>query len=423
MQDDLASGQAEQTTPAPAGSDGQAAPRPKRRLKWSNKAGEIIRSNNAHEVSMIEGGAVALSRKAIPQGSESRSIDDDFQSAAEASSGYGRERFVTAARGSKADRFETGGASAGAADRYLAGQGQAGIEDRYASGQAGSAIRDNYQGGPESRKQAAVEGPSVQREGFEDRTEGGGDAGAVNDRLTGAGAGTAINDRFQGGGATQPIEDRNQGAGGSQAFNDRNQGGGGADALNDRNEGAGGSQAFNDRNQGGGGADAFNDRNEGAGGSQAFNDRNQGGGGADAFNDRNQGAGGPQAFNDRNQAGQAPAGKASGFVSLEKAIVERGRIALTEEALRRANSGHWGSSKPSRIDELLRKVPKPVFEPVNYFGDVEQIKQRLTGIREQTADIRKGLATGSVAPSSAGPAGSAISRIRKVQPWQKKSPQ
>ena len=384
MQDDLASGQAEPTTPAPAGSDGQAAPRPKRRLKWSNKAGEIIRSNNAHEVSMIEGGTVALSRKAIPQGSESRSIDDDFQSAAEASSGYGRERFVTAARGSKADRFESGGASAGAADRYLAGQGQAGIEDRYASGQAGSAIRDNYQGGPESRNQAAVEGPSVQREGFEDRTEGGGDAGAVNDRLTGAGAGTAINDRFQGGGATQPIEDRNQGAGGSQAFNDRNQGGGGVDALNDRY---------------------------------------QGGGAADAFNDRNEGAGGPQAFNDRNQAGQAPTGKASGFVSLEKAIVERGRIALTEEALRRANSGHWGSRKPSRIDELLRKVPKPVFEPVNYFGDVEQIKQRLTGIREQTADIRKGLATGSVASSSAGPAGSAISRIRKVQPWQKKSPQ
>ena len=346
---------------------------------------------------MIEGGAVALSRKAIPQGSESRSIDDDFQSAAEASSGYGRERFVTAARGSKADRFETGGASAGAADRYLAGQGQAGIEDRYASGQAGSAIRDNYQGGPESRNQAAVEGPSVQREGFEDRTEGGDDAGALNDRLTGTAAGTAINDRFQGGGATQPIEDRNQGAGGSQAFNDRYKGGGGADALNDRNEGAGGSQAFNDRNQGGGGADAFNDRN--------------------------QGAGGPQALNDRNQAGQAPAGKASGFVSLEKAIVERGRIALTEEALRRANSGHWGSRKPSRIDELLRKVPKPVFEPVNYFGDVEQIKQRLTGIREQTADIRKGLATGSVASSSAGPAGSAISRIRKVQPWQKKSPQ
>ena len=384
MQDDLASGQAEPSTPATAGSDGQAAPRPKRRLKWSNKAGEIIRSNNAHEVSMIEGGAVALSRKAIPQGSESRSIDDDFQSAAEASSGYGRERFVTAARGSKADRFETGGASAGAADRYLAGQGQAGIEDRYASGQAGSAIRDNYQGGPESRNQAAVDGPSVQREGFVDRTEGGDDAGALNDRLTGAGAGTAINDRFQGGGATQPIEDRNQGAGGSQAFNDRNQGGGGVDALNDRY---------------------------------------QGGGAADAFNDRNEGAGGPQAFNDRNQAGQAPTGKASGFVSLEKAIVERGRIALTEEALRRANSGHWGSRKPSRIDELLRKVPKPVFEPVNYFGDVEQIKQRLTGIREQTADIRKGLATGSVAPSSAGPAGSAISRIRKVQPWQKKSPQ
>lgn len=384
MQDDLASGQAGQTTPAPAGSDGQAAPRPKRRLKWSNKAGEIIRSNNAHEVSMIEGGAVALGRKAIPQGSDSRSIDDDFQSAAGSSSGYGRDRFVTAARGSKADRFESGGASAGAADRYLAGQGQAGIEDRYASGQAGSAIRDNYQGGPESRNQAAVDGPSVQREGFVDRTEGGDDAGALNDRLTGAGAGTAINDRFQGGGATQPIEDRNQGAGGSQAFNDRNQGGGGVDALNDRY---------------------------------------QGGGAADAFNDRNEGAGGPQAFNDRNQAGQAPTGKASGFVSLEKAIVERGRIALTEEALRRANSGHWGSRKPSRIDELLRKVPKPVFEPVNYFGDVEQIKQRLTGIREQTADIRKGLAMGSVAPSSAGPAGSAISRIRKVQPWQKKSPQ
>ena len=384
MQDDLASGQAEPTTPAPAGSDGQAAPRPKRRLKWSNKAGEIIRSNNAHEVSMIEGGTVALSRKAIPQGSESRSIDDDFQSAAEASSGYGRDRFETAARGSKADRFESGGASAGAADRNLAGQGQAGIEDRYAAGQAGSAIRDNYQGGPESRNQAAVEGPSVQREGFEDRTEGGDDAGEVNDRLTGAAAGTAINDRFQGGGATQPIEDRNQGAGGSQTFNDRNQGGGGVDALNDRY---------------------------------------QGGGAADAFNDRNEGAGGPQAFNDRNQAGQAPTGKASGFVSLEKAIVERGRIALTEEALRRANSGHWGSRKPSRIDELLRKVPKPVFEPVNYFGDVEQIKQRLTGIREQTADIRKGLATGSVASSSAGPAGSAISRIRKVQPWQKKSPQ
>ena len=156
MQDDLASGQAEPTTPAPAGSDGQAAPRPKRRLKWSNKAGEIIRSNNAHEVSMIEGGAVALGRKAIPQGSDSRSIDDDFQSAAEASSGYGRDRFETAARGSKADRFESGGASAGAADRNLAGQGQAGIEDRYAAGQAGSAIRDNYQGGPERDRKSVV---------------------------------------------------------------------------------------------------------------------------------------------------------------------------------------------------------------------------------------------------------------------------
>ncbi|MGA1093307.1 MAG: hypothetical protein ACO3TM_04105 [Burkholderiaceae bacterium] len=365
MEDDLAVGQAGQPSTATSGAEGQVAPRPKRRLKWSNKAGEIIRSNNAHEVTVVEGGTVAVSRKAIPQSSETRSIQDDFESAAPGtSSGYGRDRFVTAARGNTGDRFESGAESKGAADRYAAGQGQAGLEDRYAAGQAGAAIKDNYQGGPEAQKQTSAEGPSLQREGFQDRTEGGGDTAAINDEFSGAGAGNAINDRFQGGGDAKPIEDRFEGAGGPEAFNDRYQGGGDAEAINDRNQG-----------------------------------------------------------------GQAPSGKASGFVSLEKAIVERGRIELPEEALRRANSGHWGSRKPSRIDELLRKVPKPVFEPVAYFGDVEQIKQRLTVIREQTADIRKGLATVSVASSSAGPLASAgpgvsaVSRIRKVRPWQKKSPE
>jgi len=365
MEDDLAVGQAGQPSTATSGVEGQVAPRPKRRLKWSNKAGEIIRSNNAHEVTVVEGGTVAVSRKAIPQSSETRSIQDDFESAAPGpSSGYGRDRFVTAARGNTGDRFESGAESTGAADRYAAGQGQAGLEDRYAAGQAGAAIKDNYQGGPEAQKQTSAEGPSLQREGFQDRTEGGGDTTAINDEFSGAGAGNAINDRFQGGGDAKPIEDRCEGAGGPEAFNDRYQGGGDAEAINDRNQG-----------------------------------------------------------------GQAPSGKASGFVSLEKAMVERGRIELPEEALRRANSGHWGSRKPSRIDELLRKVPKPVFEPVAYFGDVEQIKQRLTVIREQTADIRKGLVMVSVASSSAGPLASAgpgvsaVSRIRKVRPWQKKSPE
>jgi hypothetical protein len=345
MEDNLAPGQAESSNTSTGAPQGQAPQRPKRRLKWSNKAGEIIRSNNAHEVSVVEGGTVAVSRKAIPQSADTRSIQDDFQSAAPSSSGYGRDRFETASRGNKGDRFESGESSAGAADRYLAGQAQTGIEDRYAAGQAGAAIRDNYQGGPDTQKQSPTEGPSLQREGFQDRTEGGGSGGSWNDKFAGTAAG-AINDRYQEGADTKPIEDRFEGAGS------------------------------------------------------------------------------PQAFNDRYQGGQAASAKLSGFVSLEKAIVERGRIEIPEEALHRAKSGHWGSRKPSRIDELLRKVPKPVFQPVAYFGDVEQIKQRLTVIREQTADIRKGLATVAVASSSPEPAAaSAVSRIRKVRPWQKKSPE
>ncbi len=359
MEDNLAPGHTESSSTSMGATQGQAPQRPKRRLKWSNKAGEIIRSNNAHEVSVVEGGALAVSRKSIPQSADTRSIQDDFQSAAPRSSGYGRDRFETASRGNKGDRFESGEASAGAADRYLAGQGQTGIEDRYAAGQAGAAIRDNYQGGPDTDKQSATEGPSLQREGFQDRTEGGGSAGSLNDKFAGVAAAGAINDRFQGGADAKPIEDRFEGAGGSQAYNDRYQGGGDTEPIKNRNQG-----------------------------------------------------------------GQAASAKLSRFVSLEKAIAERGRIELPEEALPRAKSGHWGSRKPSRIDELLRKVPKPIFQPVAYFGDVEQIKLRLTVIREQTADIRKGLATVSVASSSPEPAAaSAVSRIRKVRPWQKKSPE
>ena len=362
MEDNLASGQADQVGSNPAAGQGQAAvaPRPKRRLKWSNKAGEIIRSNNAHEVSVVEGGTVAVSRKAIPQSTETRSIQDDFESAAPGpSSGYGRDRFETAARGRQGDRFESGQTSTGPEDRYLAGQGQPGLQDRYAAGQAGQAIQDNYQGGPQGPQAAGVaEGPSLQREGFQDRSAGGAGSGALNDNFAGAGPSAAINDRFQGGGDAKPLEDRFEGAGGPQAFNDRYQAGADAEGIQDRNQG-----------------------------------------------------------------GQTAAAKASGFVSLEKAIVERGRIDLPQDALRQAGGGHWGSRKPSRIDELLRKVPKPVFQPVAYFGDVEQIKQRLTVIREQTADIRKGLATVTVAASSAEPAASAASRIRKVRPWQKKSPE
>jgi hypothetical protein len=43
------------------------------------------------------------------------------------------------------------------------------------------------------------------------------------------------------------------------------------------------------------------------------------------------------------------------------------------------------------VDELLRQVPKPVYDPVEMFRNIDGLSKRMTGIQTETADIRRKL--------------------------------
>jgi hypothetical protein len=366
MTDLPGSGQPKEDQPlvrvAPEGPGSEEPQSVKRRLKVSNKHGGLIRSQGVYEVSVVEGGSAARGRRATPQSDETRSIKDHVEMAPlTGSSDYGHDRIETGSSGKLSDRFEGGISSAGA-------------KDRYAAGQTGATIRDDYRGGSTVGTREAAEGPRLNREGIRDRLRAAGLAGARE--------------------ATEgPSLDR-------EGFHDRMEGGGSAGAR-EATEGP-----SPDR-------EGFQDRME-AGDSKGIEDKFKGGGSGGFYDDRYEGTGTNSSINDRYQAGQASSPNATGFVSLDKAISERGRIELPDD-VSPAYSSHLGSRQPKRIADLLSRVPKPVFEPISYFGDAEQLNKRLTEIRGNTDLIRKGLPAVQEADS--------VSRIRKVRPWQRKNPE
>ena len=94
---------------------------------------------------------------------------------------------------------------------------------------------------------------------------------------------------------------------------------------------------------------------------------------------------GPGGIQDRMAGGGMPArGPGDRFVPLDQALVARDRLILQPipEAPKRTH----------RLYEVLAKVPKPVFQPVEMFKDVEQLNTRLSDIRGRTDQIRKGMA-------------------------------
>jgi ribosome modulation factor len=412
---------------APEGPGSEEPQAVKRRLKVSNKDGGLIRSKGVYEVSVVEGGSVARGRRATPQSDEIRSLKDHVEIASlTGSSDYGHDRIETGSRGQSSDRSEGGISSAGAKDRYLAGQTQPGAGDRYAAGQTGAAIRDDYRGGSTVGTREAAEGPSLDREGFQDRMEAGDSAGAheaaegprlnhegIRDRLEAAGLAGARE------GTKGPSLDR-------EGFQDRMEAGDSAGAheaaegprLNhegtrDRLEAAGLAGAREGTKGPSLDREGFQDRME-AGDSKGIEDKFKGGDSGRSYDDRYEGTGSNSSINDKYQPGQASSVKATGFVTLDKAISERGRIELPDD-VSPAYSSHLGSRQPKRIADLLSRVPKPVFEPISYFGDAEQLNKRLTEIQGNTDLIRKALPATQEAAS--------ISRIRKVRPWQKRNPE
>jgi hypothetical protein len=405
MTDLPGSGQPKEEQPsvrvAPEGPGSEEPQAVKRRLKVSNKGSGLIRSKGVYEVSVVEGGSVARGRRATPQSDETRSIKDHAEIASlTGSSDYGHDRIETGSRGQSSDRFEGGISSAGAKDRYLAGQTQSGAVDRYAAGQTGATIRDDYRGGSTVGTREAAEGPSLDREGFQDRMEAGDSAGARE-------------------AAEGPSLDR-------EGFQDRMEAGDSAGAREAAEGPSLDREGIRDRLRAAGLAGAreaaegpsldregFQDRME-AGDSKGIEDKFKGGESGGSYDDRYEGTGSDSSINDRYQPGQASSAKATGFVTLDRAISERGRIELPDD-VSPAYSRHLGSRQPKRIADLLSRVPKPVFEPISYFGDAEQLNKRLTEIRGNTDLIRKALPATQEAAS--------ISRIRKVRPLQKRNPE
>ncbi len=170
--------------------------------------------------------------------------------------------------------------------------------------------------------------------------------------------GKGAQDRYASGAAGDKVDDRYEGRG--------------WDSIQDRLEGAGGGEAIEDRYAGGGPADRIQDRMAG-------------GGAPDGIQDRMEGGAGPGGIQDRMEGGGSPArGAGDRFVPLDQALVARDRLILQPipEAPKRTH----------RLYEVLAKVPKPVFQPVEMFKDVEQLNTRLTDIRGRTDQIRKGMA-------------------------------
>jgi hypothetical protein len=222
-------------------------------------------------------------------------------------------------------------------DRFEGGPKDTTPGDRYASGAAGENPEDRYEGrGWDS---------------IQDRLEGAGDAGGIQDRLAG-GDSKGIQDRLAGG-SSEGIQDRLAG--------------GGSDGIQDRLAG-GGSEGIQDRLAGGD--------------SKGIQDR-LAGGGSEGIQDRLAG-GGSEGIQDRFAGGALPGGASDRFVPLDQALVNRNRLVLEPLAEK--------PKKTHRLYEVLAKVPKPVFQAVELFKDGEGLNTRLTGIRERTDEIRKGMA-------------------------------
>ncbi|MDP4800889.1 MAG: hypothetical protein NWR66_02885, partial [Burkholderiaceae bacterium] len=107
------------------------------------------------------------------------------------------------------------------------------------------------------------------------------------------------------------------------------------------------------------------------------------GGSSEGIQDRLAG-GGSEGIQDRFAGGALPGGASDRFVPLDQALVNRNRLVLEPLAEK--------PKKTHRLYEVLAKVPKPVFQAVELFKDGEGLNTRLTGIRERTDEIRKGMA-------------------------------
>lgn len=364
--------------PAPAG-ETPAAKGLKRRLRWSTRGGEIIRSGGPHEVSVVDGSGNATGRRATPQSDEARALGKDRIAFGPTGGGaFGRDRFA----GGDTSLGPSGSAAQGPtleAER---------LRDRFSGGAAGAAISDRMLGAEGQTPNAGPsDGPVLGATQFKDDYRGGVGGGGIQDRNAGgAGAGG--------------IQDRNAGGSGSTAIQDRNAGGPGSGGIQDRNAGGVGAGGIQDRNVGGAGNAGIQDRNSGGMGNGDIQDRMQGGGSADAYTDRYQGgAEGPSA-EDRHEGGT-------------KGSTERDRIDLPEDALGFSVHPHRGTRKPARVDELLRQVPKPVYDPVEMFRNIDGLSKRMTGIQTQTADIRRRLSPALLATAT-------DESSRKVSPWLKR---
>ena len=186
------------------------------------------------------------------------------------------------------------------------------------------------------------------------------------DRFEGGPKDTTPGDRYASGAAGENPEDRYEGRG--------------WDSIQDRLEGAGDAGGIQDR-LAGGDSKGIQDRLAG-GSSEGIQDR-LAGGGSEGIQDRLAG-GGSEGIQDRFAGGALPGGASDRFVPLDQALVNRNRLVLEPLAEK--------PKKTHRLYEVLAKVPKPVFQAVELFKDGEGLNTRLTGIRERTDEIRKGMA-------------------------------
>ena len=186
------------------------------------------------------------------------------------------------------------------------------------------------------------------------------------DRFEGGTKDTTPGDRYASGAAGENPEDRYEGRG--------------WDSIQDRLEGAGDAGGIQDR-LAGGDSKGIQDRLAG-GSSEGIQDR-LAGGGSEGIQDRLAG-GGSDKIEDRFAGGALPGGASDRFVPLDQALVNRNRLVLEPLAEK--------PKKTHRLYEVLAKVPKPVFQAVELFKDGEGLNTRLTGIRERTDEIRKGMA-------------------------------
>ena len=340
----------------------------KRRLRWSTRGGEIIRSDGPHEVSVAEGSGNATGRVAIPQSEEPRTTGGDRIA-------FGPKRVVGV---SSRDRFETGQAlGPGARDRFETAPGAgSGPADRFEGGSA-EALRDRYAAAPapSAPSYGGGQGPLVGAEQLKDRFAGGAAAAGIRDRMQGGGTPAGPTSRSEG-----PTLD-------PTAFNDFYVGGPGSQAPSAPREGPQMGTSLQDRNLAG---------QAGAG----YQDRMQGGQGPEARADRYEGAGEAAAPADR-------------YAEVPEGRIERDRLDLPEDMQTHTHDPHRGTRKPARVDELLRQVPKPVFQPVEIFKDIQGLSKRMTGIRSETADIRGKLSPALSATASDDPS-------RKVSQWLKR---